>query len=128
MRSREDLESYLLRTGLPHEAVDGKDLWVVREADSGLRIVVTLAGDLVVFRAKVMDLAGVGDVAALSMKLLELNATELAHGAYGVADGAVVLVCALRLANLDFNEFSGTIDDFSVAMVSHKDALAAFRG
>ncbi len=48
-------------------------------------------------------------------------------GAYGVADGAVVLTAALRVENLDYNEFQGTIDDFSLALTRHYETLAAFR-
>ncbi len=127
MRTREDIESYLIRSQLRHEEVEGRDTWLVHDAGSGETIVVTLAGPLVVFRTKVMELAQTKDRERLFAKLLELNATEMVHGAYGIADGAVVLTCTLRLEDLDYGELQGTIDDFSVALTKHYETLAAFR-
>ena len=127
MRSREDLESYLLRSRLTFDEVAGKDMWVIRDPSWGENIVVSLGGPLVLFRVKVLELAGVTRRDALFEQLLRLNASDMVHGAYGIADGAVVLTCALRLENLDYNEFQGTIDDFSIALSKHYDTLAAFR-
>lgn len=126
MRTREDIEAYLLRSNLPHEEVEA-DMWVVSDPGSGERIVVRLLEELVLFRVKVMELDKVRDREKLFARLLELNASEMVHGAYGVADGAVVLTCVLRLANLDYSEFQGTIDDFSLALTNHYDTLASFR-
>lgn len=127
MRSREDLESYLLRSHLAFEEVAGKDMWVVRDPSWGENIVISLGGPLVLFRVKVLELASVVQRDALFEQLLRFNASDMVHGAYGIADDAVVLTCALRLENLDYNEFQGTIDDFSIALSKHYDTLAAFR-
>lgn len=127
MRTREDIESYLIRSQLPHEEVEGQDLWLVHDAGSGETIVVSLAGPLILFRVKVLELAQARERPKLFERLLELNASEMVHGAYGISDGSVVLTCSLRLANLDYNEFQGTVDDFSVALTKHYATLAAFR-
>ena len=129
MRSREDIESYLMRAGLMYEEVEGKDIWLVQDPSAAERIVVSLTGDLVLFRVKVLEL---DDVKAekrgeLFERLLELNASDMVHGAYGIADDAVVLTCVLRLPDLDYNEFQGTIDDFSLAFSNHYQTLAGFR-
>jgi len=127
MRTREDIESYLMRSRLPFEEVGTGDMWVVRDPSWGENIVISLAGPLVLFRVKVLELAEIARQDALFAELLRLNATDMVHGAYGVSDGSVVLTCALRVENLDYNEFQGTIDDFSMALSKHYEMLAAFR-
>jgi len=126
MRTREDLEAYLSRSGLPYEEVE-TDMWVVHDTSSTENIVVILAGPLVVFRLKILETSQIKDAPKLHEKLLEFNAQEMVHGAYGIIDGAVVLTCSLRLENLDYNEFQGTIDDFSLALTNHFETLSAFR-
>ena len=126
MRTRQDLESYILRAGLPHEEVS-ENLWVLRDTANGENIVVNLAESLVIFRMKIMELKGVNDRTALFTKLLALNSSEMIHGAYGIADDALMLTCTLRINNLDYEEFVGTIDDFSLAINKHYEELSAFR-
>ncbi|MCA9603433.1 MAG: hypothetical protein R3A78_03665 [Polyangiales bacterium] len=126
MRTKEDIESYLLRSGLSAREV-APSLWVVDEPGAGEHIVVTLADPVVVFRVKVMALAEVKAKDKLFETLLALNATDMVHGAYGIAEGAVVLTCTLRLEHLDYSEFQGTLDDFSLALAKHYDLLAVHR-
>ena len=127
MRSREDIEAYLLRAGHPFEEV-ADATWVVRDPDAhGAHVVVKLEEGIVLFRMKVTDLDASYDRPALFARLLELNASEMLNGAYGVADGSIVLTCALRAENLDFNEFQGVIDDFSMALGNHYETIQGFR-
>ena len=126
MRTREDIEAYLIRSGLPHEEVE-ENTWIVHDSSQTENIVVRLAGPLVVFRLKVLELADVKDGDKLNTKLLELNAQDMVHGAYGIADGSIVVTCALRVENIDYNEFQGTIDDFTLALTNHYETLSAFR-
>src|SRR5690606_4812342 len=63
----------------------------------------------------------------LCERLLQLNVEDMVHGAYGIADGAVVMTCALRLENLDYNELQGTLDDSTLAITNHYKTLARFR-
>ncbi len=126
MRTREDIESYLIRSKMSFQEVE-EDMWIVREADTGENIVVRLAGPLILFRLKVLDLDKIRDRAACFQKLLELNAEEMVHGAYGISDEAIVLTCSLRVENLDYNEFQGTVDDFTLALTNHYETLSQFR-
>lgn len=123
MRTRDDIEAYLDRSSYPHREIEDRT-WLVQDP-SGLRenVVVRLTDDLALFRVKVMDVAQPDS--ALFGTLLELNATDMVHGAYGVSDGKVLLVATLRLENLDYNEFVGTLDDFGMALAKHHDRLAA---
>ncbi len=115
-----------MRSGLRYEEVE-EDMWVVHDQASTENIVVRMAGPLVLFRVKVLELATVERRSELFEKLLELNAEDMVHGAYGIANDAIVLTCALRLENLDYSEFQGTIDDFSLALTNHYETLASFR-
>ena len=126
MRTREDIESYLIRSGAKYEELED-DMWVVHDTGSTEKIVIRLAGPLVLFRVKVLELDKITRREELFMKLLELNAGDMVHGAYGIANDAIVLTCALRSENLDYNEFQGTIDDFSLALTNHYEMLASFR-
>lgn len=126
MRSREDLEAYLLRSARPFLEVES-NTWLVREHDDPHGdVVVKLENDLVFFRSKVLDLSTVKRPEELFRRLLELNASDMFHGAYGLTENAVVLTSALRLENLDYNELQGTLDDFSLALSNHRDTLQLF--
>ncbi len=129
MRTREDIESYLMRSGIAYEPIDEADdaTWIVRDHSSGGTILVRLAGPIVFFRSKVLRLEHVRETDPLFRKVLELNASDMVHGSYAIAGDDIVLTCALRLENLDYNEYQGTIDDFSLALTNHHSVLAAFR-
>ena len=127
MRSREDIESYLSRAEVQYEVVGEDDMWLVRDSSLGENIAVKIAGSLLLFRVKVLDLSGVEDEAALFRELLKLNATDLVHGSYGISEDAIVLTCTLEVENLDFNELQAVLDDFSLALANHYEKLTKFR-
>ncbi len=62
--------------------------------------------------------------AGLMTKLLELNATDLVHGSYGLEGEHIVLTDTLQLENLDFNELQASFDSITLALASHLPALA----
>jgi hypothetical protein len=119
----EDIESYLLRAGLPYEPVQ-PGLWLVQLGEYG-RLAVSLAGPVVAFRVKVLDTPKQGRE-ELFRTLLQLNTTEMVHGAFGLEGDAVVIVDALELENLDFNEFQAVLDDMSMAVSKHHPNLSRY--
>jgi len=124
MKSNEDVENFLIELALPYEQLD-EGMWVVvHEADLGENIVVYRADSVITLRMKVFELPA-SPGAALYRRLLELNATSVVHGAFGVERDAVVLVGALETENLDLNEFQALVDSFSLALSSHHDELRA---
>jgi hypothetical protein len=125
MKTGADIQSYLLKMELPYDE-PREGTWVVRGLDGIDNIAVTLAGPVAVFRVKLMDIPR-HHREELFRTLLELNATEMMHGAYGVEGEAVVIVDALQLENLDYNEFAATVDDITLAVASHHGRLAKFR-
>jgi hypothetical protein len=127
MVTREDVESYLPRTGLDHHEIS-EGMWLAEGNGDGAGIVVHYSPPLVVFRLKVMDLPGDENRCnGLFRRLLELNATDLVHAAYGLEQGDVILTESLEAENLDFNVFQATLDSFHMALASHFDALSDYR-
>jgi len=127
MRTREDIESYLTRAEVPFEVVGDEGMWLVRDVNLGENIAIQAADSLLLFRVKVLSLGEVHDRAALFEALLKLNASDLVHGAYGIADDSVVLTCTLQMENLDYNELQAVLDDFSLALANHYEQLAKLR-
>ena len=128
MISREDLESFLIRTEMDHREI-GESMWLVDPVMDGEEdhpvVVVSLSPPLVIFRASIGTVPE-GDHARLDLfkKLLELNATDLVHGAYGLEDDEVILVDALELEDLDYSEFLASLESLSLAVTSHVQHLA----
>lgn len=129
MVSREDFEAFLDRisaTGATATEVE-PTLWRVRPGGAlDFDLVVSYAPPVALLRVKVMDLPD--DPAAegaLARRLLELNATDLLHGAYGFTRDAVVLTDALELAHLDYDEFRASFESMTLALASHVRELAA---
>ncbi len=121
----EDVQSYLLKMDLRYEE-PREGIWVLSGLDGIDKLIITLAGPVLVFRVKVMELPQ-RNREDLFRTLLELNASEMMHGAYGVEGDAVVICDALQLENLDYNEFAATIDDITLAVASHHSRLGKFK-
>jgi hypothetical protein len=125
MKSAADVQSYLLNLELPYEE-PREGTWIVRGLEGLDNVIITMAGPVIVFRVKIMEVPQ-RHREELFRTLLELNATEMMHGAYGVEGDAVVISDALQLENLDFNEFAATVDDITLAVASHHGRLAKYR-
>ncbi|MEI6739179.1 MAG: YbjN domain-containing protein [Gemmatimonadaceae bacterium] len=131
MVSREDLESFLDRLtadGATHREVE-PGLWLVRPGGAlDFDVVVTHNPPVVLLRVKVMPVPTDPDNRArLNQRLLELNATDLLHGSYGIDHDAIVLTEALELEHLDFEEFLASYESMTLALTAHLRELAAFR-
>jgi hypothetical protein len=124
MKTREDIESYLLKLGVTNEDM-GHDVWRIK--DNGFEnLLISLAGPVVVFRLKVMDLPRDGRE-ALFETLLRLNAREMVYATFGVDGNAVVLTDSLPLEDLDFSELQAVVDDMGMAISKHYPTLSKFR-
>ena len=131
MVTKEDIEGFLNRLsgdGASHTEVE-PGLWVVRpsgELDFG--IVINFSPPVVILRVKVMTLPSNAEaLATLSRRLLELNATDLVHGAYGIEDESIVMTEALELSHLDYEEFLAAYESITVALASHLRELGSYR-
>jgi len=127
MIDREDIEGYFIRMGVEAEEVDD-NIWVLRSSEEEEpSVVATYAEPVMLLRMKVMDLpqdASDEALAPLFRKLLELNATDLLHGSYGIEEGDVALSDALELETLDFVELRASYESIVFAATSHMKDLA----
>ena len=124
MTTREDLESYLLRMGVEYEEVD-EAMWLIKPS-SGAGVVVNYTPPVVLLRLKVMELPSDSDdvrLASFYKRLLELNATDIVHGSYGIETNEVVLSDALELEDLDFSELRSSYESMVMAAGSHISGL-----
>jgi hypothetical protein len=126
MINREDLESFFIRMSVEAEEVD-ENIWVLAGEEGETNVVVTYAPPVILLRLKVMDLpedANDQQLAPLYRKLLELNASDLVHGSYGIEEGDVALSDALELETLDFQELRASYESIVFAASSHMKDLA----
>ena len=123
MLAREDFDDYMLRLGVDYEELDD-GLWVIR-SDEATSVVVSYSPPLVLLRLKVMELPNLDDArcAGLYRRLLELNATDIVHGSYGIEGNEVVLSDALDLEDLDFSELRSSYESLALAATSHTPKL-----
>lgn len=128
MISREDLESFLIRTEMDHREI-GESMWLVDPVKDAEQdhpaVVVSLSPPLVILRASLGPLPD-GEHARLQLfqKLLELNASDLVHGAYGLEGDEIILTDALELQDLDYSEFLASLESLSLAVTSHAQHFA----
>ena len=127
MASTEEVDSYLIKMGLPYEQV-GQGTWVVRpDSTRSAQIGVQIDEPIVLFSMNMFKVEpGFGPREDLYRTLLELNA-ELLHSSYALEGDQIVLSGAQQLENLDFNEFQGVIDDFTMALGNHYETIKSFR-
>ena len=128
MVTREDLESFLIRMDLEYEEVDD-GMFLVRGRNSGIPMVVHYADALLLIRMKVMDMPDPAPEGSdLYRTLLELNATDVVHGAYGIEEGELILSDTLELETLDFLELQASMESIEMAASSHMDRIRTLAG
>jgi len=131
MVTREDIERFLDRLtseGASYSEVE-PGLWIVKPSgELDFNVVVHHSPPVVLIRVKVMTLpSNVEALATLSRRLLELNATELVHGSYGIENQSIVMTEALELSHLDYEEFQAAFESITVTLASHLRELGSFR-
>jgi hypothetical protein len=131
MVNKEDVERFLDRLsadGATYSELE-PGLWVVKPSgELDFSVVVHFSPPVVILRVKVMTLpTDTLSLATLSRRLLELNATDLVHGSYGIEDDSIVMTEALELSHLDFEEFLAAFESITVALASHLRELGSYR-
>lgn len=120
------VERYLIDLKLSYQEI-GEGMWLVEDTDRRLdAVVVMLAPPVVVFRVVVMPLPSEGREAFFK-KLLELNASDLLHGAYAIEGEDVVIVDTLEYDTMDLGEFQASLDAIGLALVQHYSVLSEYR-
>jgi hypothetical protein len=131
MVNKEDIERFLDRLsadGATYSELE-PGLWIVKPSgELDFSVVVHYSPPVVVLRVKVMTLpTDATSLATLSRRLLELNATDLVHGSYGIEDDSIVMTEALELSHLDYEEFLAAFESITVALASHLRELGSYR-
>ncbi len=129
MVTLEDLESFIIRMNLDSTELDA-GMYLVRHRDeNAIPVVVHHSAPLLLLRIKVVDLPeGQEGNADLFRTLLELNATDVVHGAYGLEDGELIISDTLELETLDFHEFQASIESIQLAMSGHLGQIRTLAG
>jgi hypothetical protein len=131
MVTKEDIERFLDRLtteGVTYSEVE-PGLWIVKPSgELDFNVVVHFSPPVVLIRVKVMTLPSNAEaLATLSRRLLELNATDLVHGSYGIENQSIVMTEALELSHLDYEEFQAAFESITVTLASHLRELGSFR-
>jgi hypothetical protein len=128
MRTKDDIERYLLDLDTPYESL-GNGMYKLTDDEDDSNdegILVCVNDPLIIFSVRLMKVPS-KNLEAFYRKLLELNASELVAGAYGIAGDDVVITDTLQLENLDFNEFQASVESLALALRTHYPVLSAYR-
>jgi hypothetical protein len=127
MDNHEKVEGYLLQCHLAYDTVE-PGLWILHNAmDHVDNIVVQHAPPIIVFRVKLMD-APTDQAARCELfgALLELNASEMVCGAYGLEGNAIIATETLQSENLDQNEFQAALEGLTLGITEHYERLKVY--
>lgn len=120
------IESYLINLGLTYEEI-GENTWILNDPENGLeQVAVAVNEPLVVVRVKVMGVPK-HKREEFFLKLLQINGSDLIHGAYAVVENDVILIDTLNYETMDLEDFQATIDAISMALTEHYSLLSSFR-
>jgi hypothetical protein len=120
------IEQYLIDLMITYQQV-GKNMWLLDDEERSLQgVAIMQAEPLVIIRAEVMDVPK-NNLLELYTKLLELNATDVIHGAYALDKNKIILLDTLQYESMDNEDFRATLDSFSMALTDHYPILSKFR-
>ncbi len=127
MANERDVERYFEELGYDYEML-GPSMWVVDAAVEGGfgKVIVSYSPPLVVLRLKVVELAKGRDDAKLFRALLEANARDVVHGAFGLEDNAVVVVDTFEAEYFDVVELQASVDGMAFAAATILPRLEKF--
>jgi hypothetical protein len=125
-RTAEDVENFLLQLDRRFDVPDvgGGGTFLVYAGGEMPPIAIRVAPPIVAIRVAIGPLPPDPEhQAKLFRRLLEYNATDLMHSAYGIDGQTVVLSAALPLDNLDLNELEAILSDLDLALARHVPTL-----
>jgi len=124
MATTEDLGAYLTRLDRRFDKVDARTYLVslgAGNAPAALRVEPPVVLVQVAVGAAPKGAPGVE--AAVFRRLLELNATDLMHAAYGLENEQIVLSAALELDTMDIGELEAVLANIDMAIAEHVPGL-----
>jgi hypothetical protein len=125
MSSLPKIEQYLIDLGISYQEIS-KNAWLIEDENKGYpKMMVSLSDPIVIISADVMPVPK-ENAETLFRMLLELNATDLLHGAYAISGNDIIVIDTLEHASLDKDEFLASIESISFALLEHYKKLASY--
>lgn len=122
MVDNEKIDSYLIQMDLPVQQLR-EGMWRVDDPNDEVPgMIISHDPPIVYLRLKVMDVPETGRE-KLYEKLLLLNASGVAFGAYAVENGEVFLIDTLPSETMDLSELQSSIESLILAAGEHYRAL-----
>jgi len=120
------IEQYLIELKYSYQEVK-PNFWLLDDAEHDLEgMAIVYTEPLVIFRVQVMNVPE-QNRELFYKRLLELNASEMIHGAYGMEGEKVVITGSLEYETLDYDEFRATLEAISLALAQHYPILSVYR-
>jgi hypothetical protein len=125
MSSLPKIEQYLIDLGISYQEISNNS-WLIEDENKGYpKMMVSLSDPIVIISADVMPVPK-ENAETLFRMLLELNATDLLHGAYAISGNDIIVIDTLEHASLDKDEFLASIESISFALLEHYKKLASY--
>jgi len=119
------IEKYLIDLGISYQEISNNS-WLIEDESKGYpKMIVSLSDPLVIISADVMPVPK-ENAEELFRMLLELNATDLLHGAYAISGSDIIVIDTLEHATLDKEEFLASIESISFALLEHYKKFASY--
>ena len=120
------IEQYLIDLKYSYQEIR-PNLWLLDDTEHNLEgMLVMYAEPLVIIRVQVMNAPKQNQLEFFT-KLLELNAGDMIHGAYGLEGEKVVIIDTLEYETLDYSEFQAVLDAISLVLTQHYPILSGYR-
>jgi len=120
------IEQYLIDLMITYQQV-GSNLWLLDDEEHSLQGVVIMQTEpMIVIRAEIMDVPK-NNILELYTKLLELNASDVIHGAYALDNNKIILIDTLNHDTMDYDDFRAVLDSISLALAEHYPILSKYR-
>ncbi len=125
MVTQNDIEIYLDDCKFPFEKIDER-IWRVESPDYNVEnIILTYMEPILILRVNLMQVPQTKQEIFFK-RLLQLNATEIPHGAFGLEDDKIVLIDTLQVENLDRNELQASVDSLGFTVAQYYNELKGF--
>jgi len=120
------IEEFLINLMYTYRELE-PNFWILEDPEHSLEgVAVIYADPLVIIRVQVMDVPKQRQLEFFT-KLLELNASDLVQGSYGLDKDKIVLIDTHDYETLDYPEFKDILDAFSLSLTQHYPILSEFR-
>ena len=120
------IEQFLIDLKYSYQEVK-PNLWLLDDTEHNLEgIAIMYADPLVIVEVQVMN-APREHREEFFAKLLELNASDMIYGAYGLEGDKVIIIETMDYESMDYAEFRSALDGISLALTQHYPVLSGYR-